>query len=259
MEIVIVVQARMGSTRLPGKILKKIDNKTLLEIQIERIKAIKTKATIVVATTKNPNDNEIVELCKEIGVNSYRGDEYDLLNRHYQAAKLFNADTVVKIPSDCPLIDPNIIDKVLDFYIKNYKSYDYVSNLHPPSYPDGNDVEVMSFDALQVANKFSTKTYEREHTTPLFWNSKQNFRVGNVVWETGMDLSESLRLTVDYQEDFDFIKAIYNELYPSNNFFGVEEIIDLLHRKPELAMINAKYNGLFWYNKLVKEEELSTI
>ena len=259
MEVVIVVQARMGSSRLPGKVLKKIEGKTLLEIEMERIFSIKNDAIVVVATTKNPNDKEIVELCKQNGYAYYRGDEYDVLNRHYQAAKLFHANTVVKIPSDCPLIDPNIIDKVLDFYIKNYRSYDYVSNLHPPTYPDGNDVEVMSFDALQVANKFAVKTYEREHTTPLLWNSKQNFRVGNVEWETGLDLSSSLRLTVDYQEDLDFIEQIYKELYPINPIFGIDEILELLIKKPELTKINEKYNGTFWYNKLIKEELLSTI
>jgi spore coat polysaccharide biosynthesis protein SpsF len=249
MNIVIIVQARTASTRLPGKILKRIMGKTVLELQMERMLRAKYPTHIVVATTNAANDDEIVDLCIDNGFLVFRGHPTDLLDRHYNAAKVYDADVVVKIPSDCPLIDPKIIDKVIKYYLDNITEFDFVSNLHPPSYPDGNDVEVMPINILHTAWHESEKGYELEHTTPYIWDNPQRFGIGNVVWETGLNYSLTHRFTIDYPEDFEFIKAIYEELYYQNPSFGLKDIINLLEKKPEIMLINQKYNGVNWYRK----------
>jgi len=149
--IVTVIQARMGSQRLPNKVMMPLAGKPLLIRLYERVRASKLTNRIVVATTTEKNDDTVVELCINNEIKYFRGSENDLLDRHYKAAFEHSPSAVVKIPSDCPLIDPNIIDKVLKHYINNSNNFDYVSNLHPPSYPDGNDVEVMRMDALKAA------------------------------------------------------------------------------------------------------------
>lgn len=219
----------------------------------ERVAASKLKGTIVIATTTDTSDDQVEELCKDYQLNCFRGHPTDLLDRHYQVAKLFNADAVVKIPSDCPLIDPNVIDKVLQFCIDNPDKYDYVSNLHPATYPDGNDVEIMSFKALMNARENSKRELEREHTTPYFWENPDKFRIGNVIWETGLDYSMSHRFTIDYEKDYNFIKQVYDELYLLNDKFTLKDILDLLDRKPELKKINEEYCGVNWYRKHLNE------
>ena len=156
-KIVTVIQARTGSSRLPNKIFLPLADKPLLYRMYERVAASNLRGTIVIATTTDSIDDKVEKLCKEYQIDFYRGHPTDLLDRHYKAAKLFNADAVVKIPSDCPLIDKDIIDRVLDSFINNSNKYDYVSNLHPATYPDGNDVEVMSMSALENAWKNSKR------------------------------------------------------------------------------------------------------
>lgn len=256
-KIVTIIQARTGSSRLPNKIFLPLFDKPLLLRMFERVSNSKLAGTIVIATTTDNSDDKIEELCKENKINCFRGHPTDLLDRHYQAAKLFNADAVVKIPSDCPLIDSNIIDKVLRFYIDNFDKYNFVSNLHPATYPDGNDVEIMSFDILKNAWLNAKLELEREHTTPYIWENPDKFRIGNVVWETGLDFSMSYRFTIDYQKDYNFIKQVYDELYPINNKFTLQDILDVLERKPELKKINEEYCGVNWYRNHL--EELKTI
>lgn len=253
LNIVTVIQARTGSSRLPNKILLPLSNLPLLYRMYERVEASKLKGTIVIATTLDKSDDKVEELCKEFKLNCYRGHPTDLLDRHYQAAKLYNADTVVKIPSDCPLIDKDIIDKVIDFYINNSDKFDYVSNLHPASYPDGNDVEIMSMSALEDAWLNASKAMEREHTTPYFWENPDKFRIGNVVLESGLDYSMSHRFTIDYEKDYNFIKRVYDELYSINPKFALKEILDLLERKPEIKKINEEYCGVNWYRNHLSE------
>ncbi len=255
--IVTVIQARTGSSRLPNKILLSLSNAPLLYRMYERVAASKLKGTIVIATTTDKSDDKVEELCTEYNLNCYRGHPTDLVDRHYQAAKLFNADAVVKIPSDCPLIDTNVIDKVLNYYMENLIYFDYVSNLHPATYPDGNDVEVMSMKALHNAWNYSKREFEREHTTPYLWENPDKFRIGNVVWETGLDYSMSHRFTIDYEKDYNFIKQVYDELYPINNKFTLKDILDLLERKPEIKKINEEYCGVNWYRNHL--DELKTI
>lgn len=253
MNIVTIIQSRMTSTRLPGKILLPVLDKPLLLRMVERVQKAECIGQLVIATSKKHEDDKIKDLCDENNLTCFRGHLTDLLDRHYQAGKKFNADTVVKIPSDCPLIDPKIIDKVLKFYIDNSDGFDYVSNLHPATYPDGNDVEVFSFKALEKAWKESTKKLEREHTTPYFWENPHKFRIGNVEWETGYDYSTTHRWTIDYEKDYQFIKKVYEELYKNNPLFGLDEILQLLKDKPEIAEINKKYLGKYWYENHLEE------
>lgn len=251
MQIITVVQARFSSTRLPGKVLLPILEKPILIRMIERVRKAKFVGQLVIATSINSDDDQIEKLCNEYNLECYRGSLTDLLDRHYQVGLKYNADAVVKIPSDCPLIDPSIIDKVIKNFTEN--NYDYVSNLHPATYPDGNDVEIFSFNALEKAWKEATKNFEREHTTPYFWENQNLFKLGNVKWETGLDLSTSLRFTLDYFEDYQFIKNIYEELYPKNPDFSLQDILILLKEKPELLEINKKYAGTYWYDNHLDE------
>lgn len=245
--IVTVIQARTASTRLPNKVLFSLAGKPLLVRLVERIKNSRLAGTVVVATSTNKSDDLIYDLCKTENINIFRGDPTDLLDRHYKVGLKYNADVVVKIPSDCPLISPEIITRVLTHYILNQDYFHYVSNLHPPSYPDGNDVEVISMYALKESWFHASKDFEREHTTPYIWENDHIFNIGNIYWETGFDFSMSHRWTIDYEEDYLFIKSVYDELYYTNPHFGIYDILNLLERKPQLKSINAKYCGVNWY------------
>ncbi|MBN1447483.1 MAG: glycosyltransferase family protein [Bacteroidetes bacterium] len=248
MNIITIIQARTGSSRLPGKVMLPLAGKPLLLRMVERVSMARTPMTVVVATTTDPDDTDIRLLCNRHGIPCYSGDPYDLLDRHYRAALLYDADVVVKIPSDCPLIDPAIIDRVLSSYITYHRDHDYVSNLHPATYPDGNDVEVMPMPILHLAWREATRQFEREHTTPFLWEQPERFRIGNVLWESGQDFSMSHRWTIDYPEDYQFIRTVYDRLYSEDSMcFGISDILALLDREPELSQINAEYTGVNWY------------
>ncbi len=266
MKTVIIIQARTNSSRLPGKVLMPLAGKPLLVRMYERVAACSTADEIVVATTSENADDPIAKLCAEHSIACFRGHPSDLLDRHYQAAKHFSADVVVKIPSDCPLIDSAVIDRVLTFYKAEHGQFDFVSNLHPATYPDGNDVEAMHIDTLGIAWHEAKKDYEREHTTPFIWEHPKRFRIGNVAWETGLNYSMTHRFTIDYQEDYDFIKRVYDELWNvSNPTFSMEAILNLLNAKPEIYEINKQYAGVNWYRHhlddlhTVSEEETKLI
>lgn len=252
-KIVTVIQARSGSSRLANKIFLTLTGKPLLYRMFERVAASELKGTIVIATTTESSDDNVESFCKDHKINIYRGHQTDLLDRHYQAAKIFSADAVIKIPSDCPLIDSKVIDKVIQFYLNNINNYDYVSNLHPATYPDGNDVEIMSFNALEKAWNNAEREFEREHTTPFIWENPDKFRIGNVLWETGLDYSMTYRFTIDYPEDYEFIKKVYDELYPKKPDFSLEDILNLLNENKEIKKINSKYNGVNWYRNHLNE------
>lgn len=257
----ILVQARMSSTRLPGKVMLEVCGKSLLELMVERLQRVSAAAGLAVVTTTSPDDDLIVEHCNSLGVAVFRGHPTDLLDRHYQAAVAFGAGVIAKIPSDCPLIDPSVIDLVLDRFAVG--DCDYASNLHPASFPDGNDVEVMSLAALETAWHEASLEMEREHTTPYIWERPERFRLANVLWETGADAqpfrdySLSHRWTLDYREDFEFIRRVYEELYPTNQTFGLNDILELLDVHPEIASINSSYAGVNWYRHHL--DELKTV
>ncbi|MFO7663315.1 MAG: glycosyltransferase family protein [Chloroflexota bacterium] len=245
--IVTVVQARTGSTRLPNKVMRPLAGQPLLTRMVERVMAARLSGTVVVATTTEPDDDPIVDLCLTKGINCYRGDVNDLLDRHYRCGQAYHAKTVIKIPSDCPLIDPRVIDQVIGYYLKWPDRYDFVSNLHPATYPDGNDVEVMPMAALETAWHEANRPLEREHTTPYLWENPDRFRIGNVEWETGLDYSQSHRWTIDYEEDYQFIRTVYEELYPVRSDFSLEDILCYLDEHPDVASINQHHAGEYWY------------
>jgi spore coat polysaccharide biosynthesis protein SpsF len=215
---------------------------------VERVQTTEGNFDIVVATTIEQSDEPIRSLCRSIGVQCYSGHPTDLLDRHYKIAKEEKADCVVKIPSDCPLIDPAVIEKVLRLFHENAEEYDFVSNLHPASYPDGNDVEVIPYSILEKAWLEAEKNYEREHTTPFVWEKPERFRIGNVLWEAGLNFSMSHRWTIDYHEDYEFIKTVYDELWSEScPRFSIYEILALLDAKPHIHAINSKFAGVNWY------------
>ena len=243
----------MDSTRLPGKVMLPLAGKPLILKMHERVNLSRYAGEIVIAITDDESDDQLFKLCKQNNLNIFRGHSLDLLDRHYKAAKEYNAELVIKIPSDCPLVDPEIIDKVIQYYISNRDKFDFVSNLHPPTYPDGNDVEIMSFKVLENAWINAKKDFEREHTTPYIWENPDKFRIGNLVWETGFDYSMTHRFTIDYKEDYEFIKKVYDELYEDNNRFGLKDILKLLEKKPEIKKINEMYAGVNWYRNHLNE------
>ncbi len=251
--VVTVIQARTASSRLPGKVLRPLCGKPLLARLVERVKMATLVGIVVVATTTDADDDPIEALCHEEGYFCFRGHPTDLLDRHYRVGWQFDADIVVKIPSDCPLIDPRLIDRVLAAFLDAPERYDYLSNLHPATYPNGNDVEVMTMSALETAWIEAARTMEREHTTPYFWENPDRFRLGNVTWETGLDYSMSHRWTIDYEADYHFIYNVYAALYPQNPHFSLNDILQLLACQPHLAAINQHLAGVNWYRHHLDE------
>lgn len=211
-QVVLITQARLGSSRLPGKVLKKIQGKTLLQIHIERLKNCQRIDKLIVASTKNTKDIEINDLTLKLGVSSFRGSELDVLDRFYQAVKKEKPNWIVRVTSDCPLLDPDLVDKVIDFTVKN--NLDYCSNTLNEKFPDGQDVEVFKFSALQMAWKNATLSSEREHVTPFIINNsdyrgKNKFKALNYNCK---DNYSNIRMTVDELKDFELIKVLVENL-----------------------------------------------
>ena len=253
-----LIQARRGSSRLPDKVSLDLCGQPLLVRQVERVQRAQLAGQVAVITTDEASDDALADLCQQHGIACFRGNALDLLDRHYQAALHFGeTQAVVKIPSDCPLIDPAVIDKVLGFYLDTEGQYDFVGNLHPATYPDGNDVEVMTFTALENAWREAQRPLEREHTTPFLWENPDRFRLANVTWETGLDYSMSHRFTIDYLADYEFIRAVYEELFPRNPHFGLTDILELLKHRPDIYALNAEYAGVNWYRNHL--DELKTV
>jgi len=213
MKVVVITQARTGSTRLPNKVLKEIQGKSLLQIHVNRIKQANLVDEIYIATTTNENDNQIEALAKHLKVKCYRGSEVDVLDRFYQAVKNIKPDLVVRLTSDCPLIDALLIDSVIEKAI--FKKTDYCSNTFTESYPDGQDIEVFTFKALEKAWKLAKLESEREHVTPYikknssFYN-KSEYK--SFSYESSLLKYSDVRMTVDEPNDFIMIKELIKEL-----------------------------------------------
>lgn len=234
-QIIVIDQARMGSTRLPGKVMKEVLDKPLLIYQIERLKRVKAVDRIVIATTTNKQDDLIAKTALECDVAVFRGSEEDVLNRYAEAAKEFQADIIVRITSDCPLIDPELIDSCLKQFLGNQT--DYLSNTIEPTFPRGMDVEVFTFQALLTAEKNATRVPEREHVTPYLYQHPDIFKISH--FKNSENLSK-YRITVDTQEDFDLVKNLIEYLYPKDPQFNLEQIIRALQDHPEWVKINAE-------------------
>jgi len=235
MKTVATIEARMSSTRLPGKVSRTILGKPMLELLIERLKRAQSLDEIVVATTKNPADNVIEELAHRIGVNCFRGSEEDVLERVLRAAMAAKADLIVEITGDCPLIDPAIVDKLVGIY--NEGRFDYVSNSLKRTFPRGLDTQVFSTKLLETVSALTQDPGDREHVSLYIYEHPDTFSLHNV--ESGLpEVYWDLRLTVDTLEDFQLVHEIYEHLYPNNPFFGLQDVLDLLCHMPELVEIN---------------------
>ncbi len=234
--VVAIVQARMGSSRLPGKVLKEILGRPLLGLLIERLRRCIRLNELVIATSTYELDDVIFGYCKRNEVAVYRGSEDDVLSRYAEAAKAFDADVVVRICADSPLIDPGLIDDLISDYLCGPISCDYISNTLNQTYPLGMNAEVFSAEALTDANINARMPYEREHVTPYIYGNPDRYTIREKHAE--LDYSK-IRLTVDVPEDFDLVKLVFERIYPNNADFGLAEIISLYRDSPEIFDINA--------------------
>ena len=232
--VIAILQARTGSTRLLGKVLKTIKGKTLLELYLNRVKPSKLINKIVVATTDLEQDNRIEELVVRLGFECFRGSEKDLLDRYYKCACKYNAEVIVRITPDDPFVDYQIVDRGISIFLKN--NVDFVTNHLTPTFPEGLDVEIYSFSAIEKLWHQATLLSEREHVFPYIQNHPVEFRIINFTQEG--DFSH-LRWTIDYECDFEMTKVIYEHLYDQKNIFLQRDILQLLQKNPEIAEMNA--------------------
>jgi spore coat polysaccharide biosynthesis protein SpsF len=227
----------MGSTRLPGKVLKEAAGKPLLAHLLERLARARVLDRIVVATSTDGRDDAIAALCGRVGVGVFRGSETDVLDRYFRAAEEFGLDVIVRVTADCPLIDPEIVDEMVQFFLRNRGRFDLVTNRHPLTYPDGLDFDVLSREALAHAWRTATAPHHREHTVPFFWET--GMRVHNFV--DPENRFRRHRWTLDYPEDYELIRRIIEALHRDGERFGTCEILAFLEKNPELSSLNAKY------------------
>lgn len=247
-----IIQARSGSTRLPNKIFMKLAKISNLHHVYSRVSKSEFTDQIVIATTNKSIDNRVEEFCRDNNINFFRGSEDDVLDRFYRCAKSLNLglkDNIVRITADCPLIDPSLIDNVIDFHINN--KFDYTSNAINPTFPDGLDVEVFSFESLKIAWENAKLLSEREHVTPYMKNNKQKFNIGS--YKNDVDLSNH-RWTLDEKEDYEFINIIYENLYKKDRIFTTDEILGFLKDNPNIIKMNNEYIRNEGYLKSLKED-----
>ena len=237
MKVIAIIQARMSSTRLPGKVLKIASGRTILDRMLERVKRSNMVDQVVVATTIDPSDDRIVNACRQYQVEVFRGSLQDVLDRYYQAALQFQADVIVRLTADCPLIDPGLIDEVVNALITN--RVDLACNRLPPpfsrTYPIGMDVEACTFDALEKAWQNASQKHEREHVLPYLYAEPGRFKVLQLNYS--QDLGH-LRWTLDTPADLVLLRRVYRHFHGRNDF-SWQEVLQLQQQKPELFLINA--------------------
>ncbi len=249
MSIDCIIQARMRSTRLPGKVLKEINGKPIIFYVLDQVSKSKFINEIIVASTTNPNDKILIDKVNSMDYKVFSGSEDDVLDRYYQTARKFGSKIIVRVTSDCPLIDPEVIDKVIQVFQET--NCDYCSNVLPPTYPDGLDVEVFSFNALERAWSEAKLMSEREHVTPHFWKNPNKFKIENV--SNDEDLSY-IRLTIDEKEDFILIEKVINKI--KKNPILLRDIMELIDNEPELLEINKQFSRNEGYTKSVREDKI---
>jgi spore coat polysaccharide biosynthesis protein SpsF (cytidylyltransferase family) len=231
-KITVMIQVRSSSTRLPKKALKKIEGKPIIWHMINRVKKIKSVEQIILITTQKKEDRIFLKIAKENGILAFQGSEHDVLDRHYQCAIQYDADPILRITSDCPLIDPLLVEKMLQIFLKN--NYDYVTNREPPTFPDGLDTEIISFSALKRTARYAKMSSEREHVTSYITKNSNKFKIFN--YRNKKDLSH-LRWTVDEKRDLDFVKKIYFQMKPKT-LFSTNTVLKILAKEPSLLRIN---------------------
>ena len=244
-----IIQARMGSTRLPGKILNLLDGtNTSLLYTINQLKKCESLDKIVVATTVNTEDDIIETLAKKNKIDVFRGESDDVLSRYYHCAKYYSFSSILRITGDCPLIDPLIVEKGMSIFLKN--TYDYVTNTFPRTFPDGNETEIFSFSALQHAYENAILPSEREHVTPYFRNKKENFRIFNF---TNKEDISHLRWTLDYDVDLKLIRTIISKI--NTRPIHMSDILQLFKNEPNLKKMNQNHKPNEGYMKSLKNDE----
>jgi len=244
-----IIQARMGSTRLPGKVMMKVDEtNTILSHVINQLKNSKKIDRLIIATTDLQEDDIIVNHAKILKTDLFRGNAVDVLDRYYQCAKKISSKIIVRITADNPLIDPDIVDDVINQFLKN--SFDYITNANPRTYPYGTEVEVFSFQALEEASNNAENPSEREHVTPYFHNNKEEFKISNIKLTENLS---HLRWTVDRENDLKFVKKIISEI--KNRPILMQDIIKLISKKPEILDINKNHIPNEGYLKSLNEDK----
>ena len=241
----------MGAKRLPGKVLMPVLGRPILSYNIERIRRAKTIDRLVVATTDKQADDAIQRLCESENVPVFLGSEEDVLDRTYRCMKHFGMEHCAKLTADNPLIDPAVIDRVIGVYLASPGQYDYVSNsiYKHQTWQDGQEVEVFTAPALEAAWREAKKSFQREHVTPFIWDQPERFRIFPVE-RTDDRWYRDYRWTLDYPEDYEFVRHVIEELYPSRPNFTTDDVMDLLRRKPEIQALNAsRAGGSEWEQK----------
>jgi spore coat polysaccharide biosynthesis protein SpsF len=239
MKTVAIIQARMGATRLPGKVLKLLCGYPVLGHVIRRVKASSRLDGIVVATTVSPADDAVAAACPSWGATCFRGSEQDVLSRYYGAAQMAGAEVIVRITADCPLYDPALLDRMLaDFAQPDYTGAvpDLMSNVIERFFPRGLDTEIVTFAALERTHREATHPYDREHVIPYIYQHPNLFRLRSYKEEPNLS---GHRWTLDTPEDWQLIDAIYQELYRAGQMFTTDDVLNLLKKRPELTKINA--------------------
>lgn len=249
MDSVAIIQARTGSTRLPKKILMKLNGVSIIESVLNQLSFSKNLNNKIVATTENQSDDILIELLKSLNVNYFRGNQNDVLDRFYQCAKYFHIKQIIRISGDAPFIDPSVIDQTISFF--NDSNFDYVNNFdNKHRYPVGSEVEVFSFQTLENAWKNAKKSSEREHVTPYIYNNPEIFEIGHLEYPKN-DLSQ-YHWTVDRKEDLEFVKAIYQKI--SKKPILIDDILSLLKIHPEILEINKNIDPHEGYKKSISED-----
>ena len=253
-KITAIIQARLGSTRLPGKVLKPIAGKPLLWHIVNRLKSVNKIDEVVIATSNQANDNKIKDFCASENITCFRGSENDVLDRFYKAALSANAGTVIRITGDCPLIDPNLIGKLIDYFFE--KGFDFcgiaagagvAKDGFVGRYPDGLDAEIFLINALKIAWQEARGLLYREHVTPFIWKQPKKFKLGTLKSED-KDYSD-FRWTIDNEEDYRLIQWIYEKLFPTNPNFNMYDVLRLLSEYPEKLKENKHFIGKEGYEK----------
>ena len=237
LKIAAILQTRVGSTRLPEKVLMDIAGKPMVWHVIHRLKFSNNLNDIILAIPDTKENDVLKKFAKDHKIKYFRGAEEDVLSRYYETAKKFNCNIIVRITSDCPLIDPKIVDLIIEKHLNS--DADYTSNTLKRTFPRGLDVEVFNFRVLEKTHKEAKEDYQREHVTPYIFNHPEIFKLQNITAEGKLKRQE-IRLTVDTKEDLKLIREIYKHFYKIKKIFYTEEIIDLFDRYPQLIEINAK-------------------
>jgi len=249
-KITILIQAHTGSKRFLRKVLSQIENRPMIWYVIKRVKHVPSAQQIILLTTTKKEDRVLLDIATSSGIIGFRGPAFDVLTRFYKCAVEYNADPIIRITGDCPLIDPKIIDEMIALYLSS--DYDYLSNTLEPTFPDGLDVEIFSFKTLEKVFKKAKLKSEREHVTSYIRSHRDQFKVYN--FSNKENLSE-LRWTVDEKEDIELVRKIYKKMRPRTIFY-LKDILLIISKNPELALINKKFKRNEGYLKSLEKDKI---